>query len=194
MAAIRDLRRSISQIEPKLDAVTVEVNLLQTDFGKILEKVKVTETHIEGLLSVTKRLEEHVRSLMKQTLEGDIVRLEAVAENLVQKYALATQHRLYDFGEKASRLLAWLQRVDRECSWVRGITSREGVLQTSSAGIANTFVTYYEDLYAFETRMTWEDCTDFLKDVPLQQLSGEETEVLEVELTEEELVAALRGL
>ncbi|KAJ1152970.1 hypothetical protein NDU88_005743 [Pleurodeles waltl] len=41
MVAIQDLWGWISTIEPKLDAVTVEVKLLQADFGKISEKVKV---------------------------------------------------------------------------------------------------------------------------------------------------------
>ncbi|KAJ1143235.1 hypothetical protein NDU88_009546 [Pleurodeles waltl] len=54
MAAIQDLRGSISPIEPKLDAVTLEVNLLRADFGNISEKVVVAEIHIEGLLSTTK--------------------------------------------------------------------------------------------------------------------------------------------
>ncbi|KAJ1189978.1 hypothetical protein NDU88_006719 [Pleurodeles waltl] len=67
MVAIRGLRGSISLIDPKLDAVTVEVILLQAYFGKISEKVKVVETHIEGLLLVTKRLEEQVWSLTKQS-------------------------------------------------------------------------------------------------------------------------------
>ncbi|KAJ1096625.1 hypothetical protein NDU88_001760 [Pleurodeles waltl] len=37
MAANRDLRGSIPPMEPKLDAVMVEVNLLRADFGKISE-------------------------------------------------------------------------------------------------------------------------------------------------------------
>ncbi|KAJ1087645.1 hypothetical protein NDU88_000812 [Pleurodeles waltl] len=57
MAAIQDLRGSITPLEPKLDAVTFDVNLLMADFGKISKKVEVAETHIERLLSTTKRLE-----------------------------------------------------------------------------------------------------------------------------------------
>ncbi|KAJ1082196.1 hypothetical protein NDU88_002364 [Pleurodeles waltl] len=54
MAAIQDLQGLVSPIEPKLDAVTLEVNLLREDFGNISEKVAVAETHFEGLLSTTK--------------------------------------------------------------------------------------------------------------------------------------------
>ncbi|KAJ1207156.1 hypothetical protein NDU88_002548 [Pleurodeles waltl] len=108
------------------------------------------------------------------------------------------QHRFYDVWEKASRLLAWLQHRDRdrdrERSWVPGITSRKGVLQTSSTGTADTFATYYEAVYASETKMTLEVCFNFLRDVSVRQFSGEGREALEVELTEEELVTALQGL
>ncbi|KAJ1155517.1 hypothetical protein NDU88_008247 [Pleurodeles waltl] len=43
MAAIQDLKGTI---EPKLDAVTEDITLLQTDFKKITEKVTAAESHI----------------------------------------------------------------------------------------------------------------------------------------------------
>ncbi|KAJ1096307.1 hypothetical protein NDU88_001450 [Pleurodeles waltl] len=46
MAAIEVLN---GMIEPKLDTVTVDVNLLQVDFMKIAEKVTVAEMQINGL-------------------------------------------------------------------------------------------------------------------------------------------------
>ncbi|KAJ1135146.1 hypothetical protein NDU88_001591 [Pleurodeles waltl] len=42
--------------------------------------------------------------------------------------------------------------------------------------------------------MSEEDYADLLKDVPLRQLTEEEGEVLEAELTEEELLEALQGI
>ncbi|KAJ1179468.1 hypothetical protein NDU88_004702 [Pleurodeles waltl] len=63
MAAIQDLQGSILPIEPKMNAVTLEVSLFRADFGNISEKVAAAGTHIEGLLSAMKRLEEQVVSL-----------------------------------------------------------------------------------------------------------------------------------
>ncbi|KAJ1198082.1 hypothetical protein NDU88_001926 [Pleurodeles waltl] len=69
MAAIQELRGSVSPQEPKLDMVTVKVNLLRATFGNISQKVMVDETHIEGLLSTTKHPEERICSLTTQSLE-----------------------------------------------------------------------------------------------------------------------------
>ncbi|KAJ1210184.1 hypothetical protein NDU88_005552 [Pleurodeles waltl] len=42
--------------------------------------------------------------------------------------------------------------------------------------------------------MTYEDCTDFLTDILLQVLSLDDREMLEADLSEEELMHALRKL
>ncbi|KAJ1093560.1 hypothetical protein NDU88_006660 [Pleurodeles waltl] len=55
MAAIQDLCGSL---EPKLDTVTVDVNLLRTDLKKVTEKVTNAETDIARLQSTSKRLED----------------------------------------------------------------------------------------------------------------------------------------
>ncbi|KAJ1117173.1 hypothetical protein NDU88_005373 [Pleurodeles waltl] len=67
MAAIQDLQDSFAPLEPKLDAVQIDVNLVKADMSKIATKVAVAETHIDGLLATTKRLEEQVRSLTKKS-------------------------------------------------------------------------------------------------------------------------------
>ncbi|KAJ1132487.1 hypothetical protein NDU88_010796 [Pleurodeles waltl] len=114
-----------------------------------------------------------------------------MAENQVRKHALATECRLYDVEEKANKLLAWLERIERERSWVLIVHWKDGILQTMSAAIAGTFATYYEGLYASHTSMSGPKCADFLNDVPLQQLTEEEREGLEANLTEEELLGAI---
>ncbi|KAJ1083738.1 hypothetical protein NDU88_003893 [Pleurodeles waltl] len=69
MAAIQDIRGSISPWQPKLDVVEINVNLLRTEMGKISEKVAMAEAHIVGLMATTKLLEEQVRSLTKKSSE-----------------------------------------------------------------------------------------------------------------------------
>ncbi|KAJ1121694.1 hypothetical protein NDU88_000213 [Pleurodeles waltl] len=67
MAAIQDLWASIAPLEPKLDTVQIDVNLLRADMGKISAKVAAAETHIDVLQATIKRLEEQVRSLTKKS-------------------------------------------------------------------------------------------------------------------------------
>ncbi|KAJ1158341.1 hypothetical protein NDU88_011032 [Pleurodeles waltl] len=63
MAAISDLKQTL---EPKLDAVTIDVSLLRLNLQKMADKVNKAETHIQALQSSSKRLEEHVQLLTKQ--------------------------------------------------------------------------------------------------------------------------------
>ncbi|KAJ1160191.1 hypothetical protein NDU88_000693 [Pleurodeles waltl] len=63
MASIWDLKNSL---EPKLDAVTVDVNLLRDDLHKMSEKVKSGESYINLLHSTSKKLGEQVQYLTKQ--------------------------------------------------------------------------------------------------------------------------------
>ncbi|KAJ1142285.1 hypothetical protein NDU88_008612 [Pleurodeles waltl] len=63
MVAIQDLKNSL---EPKLDAVTVDVKLLRADFCKMSEKVTSAELHINLLQSTSKKLEDQFQYLTKQ--------------------------------------------------------------------------------------------------------------------------------
>ncbi|KAJ1176444.1 hypothetical protein NDU88_001724 [Pleurodeles waltl] len=70
MVSIQDLRGSL---EPKLDAVMVDVNLLRVDLKKVLEKVTNAETDIARLQSTSKRLEDQaniLREAFKTVLRG----------------------------------------------------------------------------------------------------------------------------
>ncbi|KAJ1155947.1 hypothetical protein NDU88_008672 [Pleurodeles waltl] len=72
MAAIPDLH---SSLEPKLDAVTVDVNLLFADLEKVTEKVINGETDIAQLQSTSRRIEDQVQFLTTEH-EKIMARLE----------------------------------------------------------------------------------------------------------------------
>ncbi|KAJ1202179.1 hypothetical protein NDU88_005980 [Pleurodeles waltl] len=107
-------------------------------------------------------------------------------------YALL--RRLYDVGDKAGRLLAWLDKRDQERSWVRTIRNKEGTDCESSESKVEVFAVYYEDVYTSASWMTEEDCTDLLRDIKLPSLSESERQDLEADLMEDEVADAMRGL
>ncbi|KAJ1205559.1 hypothetical protein NDU88_000987 [Pleurodeles waltl] len=61
---------------------------------------------------------------------------KVLVENQTQTYSLATQRHLYDVGEKASKLLALLDRRNGERSWVLVIHDGSGTLHIANAAIA----------------------------------------------------------
>ncbi|KAJ1102247.1 hypothetical protein NDU88_007299 [Pleurodeles waltl] len=63
MKAIQSLKGTI---ESKIDALTIDVNLLRADLRKVTDKVTTAESKINRLQAVTKRLENQVQELTKQ--------------------------------------------------------------------------------------------------------------------------------
>ncbi|KAJ1138525.1 hypothetical protein NDU88_004906 [Pleurodeles waltl] len=63
MAAIQDLKTSL---EPKLDAITIDVTLLRADLHKMSNKVTSAELHINLLQSTSKKLGQQIQSLTHQ--------------------------------------------------------------------------------------------------------------------------------
>lgn len=71
--SLKDIMKEIKTfrgtLEPKLDSVTEEVNLLRADFRKMSEKISTAEAGLGTLEAKTKRLEEQVLTLTKQQAE-----------------------------------------------------------------------------------------------------------------------------
>ncbi|KAJ1113895.1 hypothetical protein NDU88_002135 [Pleurodeles waltl] len=90
--------------------------------------------------------------------------LRDLAENKARLCALATQRRLYVVGDKANKLIAWLERRDRGRNWF--ITQRRrGGTHTTGEAIADAFATYYEQLYKYLSIHIEEECVDLLRDI-----------------------------
>ncbi|KAJ1103865.1 hypothetical protein NDU88_001286 [Pleurodeles waltl] len=135
----------------------------------------------------------HWTAHTEQTNQRDPL-LRALAEQHARAHALVTWRRLYDVGDKADKLLAWLDGWDRERSWVRQVKSGDGTKCGTNELIAEAFAVYYEEVCASMTLMTEEDCADLFRDIPHPELSVEKRNELDAELTEEEEVTeALRG-
>ncbi|KAJ1192789.1 hypothetical protein NDU88_002095 [Pleurodeles waltl] len=57
---MEDIQSQRGTIEPKIAAVTIDVNLLRAELRKVMDKVTTAESHINGLQEVAKRLENQV--------------------------------------------------------------------------------------------------------------------------------------
>ncbi|KAJ1165628.1 hypothetical protein NDU88_006047 [Pleurodeles waltl] len=117
-----------------------------------------------------------------------------LADNKARAYALATQRCLYDVGDKANKLTAWLAGRDRGRNWVVAVRDETGKTCMTSGDIAKAFAEYYERLYESRAKLLGVDCADLLKDVSLQALSMEDRGELKEELSEEEVGQAIQEL
>ncbi|KAJ1104072.1 hypothetical protein NDU88_001487 [Pleurodeles waltl] len=69
MDIIQALRNNI---ELKIDAVMLDVNLLHVDLRKVTDKVTAAKGQIKGLQAVNKQLEKQVRDLTKKQTEMEL--------------------------------------------------------------------------------------------------------------------------
>lgn len=115
-------------------------------------------------------------------------------DHQARAYALASQRKLYDLGDKANRVIAWLEKRDRERRWVPELVNSEGKLCVTGADIAETFAQYYEGIYQPQMGKGLEDCLAFLKDVAMPRLTTEDAEILDSDITIEEVETAISNL
>ncbi|KAJ1188315.1 hypothetical protein NDU88_005076 [Pleurodeles waltl] len=120
--------------------------------------------------------------------------LRDLVGNKARAYVLVIQGHLYNVGDKANKLVAWLTGRDRGKDWVGTIRDKTGETHTTSEDIAKTFAQYYERLDESRATFLDKDCTDLLRDVTLQVLSSEDQGELEEDLSEEEIGQAIQEL
>ncbi|KAJ1176807.1 hypothetical protein NDU88_002074 [Pleurodeles waltl] len=118
----------------------------------------------------------HQLRLRQQELRGS-------ADGRMRAHGLATQRRLYDVGDKANKLIVWLERRDRGRIWV--VTLRDAVGQEcrTSGDITEAFAEYYKWLYESRVEYTGVECADLLEDVSVRTLTLEDHDGLEEELS-----------
>ncbi|KAJ1187359.1 hypothetical protein NDU88_004135 [Pleurodeles waltl] len=67
-----DIQVLRNNIEQKIDAVMLDVNLLHVDLCKVIDKVTAAEGQINGLQAVNKQLEKQVQDLTKKQTEMEV--------------------------------------------------------------------------------------------------------------------------
>lgn len=107
---------------------------------------------------------------------------------------LATRSRIYQWGDKSSKLLHRLCQGTRGSPALPGILGTDGQRIRNPSAIADSFAQYYATLYAPGEAQTPAMIGRFLDDLPPKTLSDALREQLEAPLSQEELCAALGEL
>ncbi|KAJ1129438.1 hypothetical protein NDU88_007808 [Pleurodeles waltl] len=113
--------------------------------------------------------------------------LRDLAGSRARAHALATQRHLYDVGDKANKLIVWLERRDRGRTWQVIVPEAAGQAYKTVGDIAEAFAEDYEQVYKSRVEFTRVECAELLEDVSLWTLAPEDCNALEEELSEEEV-------
>lgn len=106
-----------------------------------------------------------------------------------------TQHKIYEAGDKAGKLLAWLGKAERATKWVATIKITPHREITDPLQITEAFAEHFSQLYHSTMTDTITECLHFLQDIKLPLLNSDVRAELESSLTAEEIgngIAALK--
>ncbi|KAJ1160381.1 hypothetical protein NDU88_000883 [Pleurodeles waltl] len=133
---------------------------------------------------------QELKKLMNQTRVG--IQYSNPRE-VCQQYLLRSK-RLYEAGNKASKLLAWLTKKERSDSHIKEIRTAKGKLLRDSEEIMEKMAAQMEDFYKSHITILKTEIDSFLHDWPMKRLSAQHTADLEEEITKEEISVALGQL
>lgn len=152
-------------------------------------------THLEEqILNLERQLLEHDSEDTRHNLKIKTTELSDLARDAAKTYHRATLSKLYDVGDKAGKLLAWLDKRSQAQRLVVEFTTDSGSHLTDPQDIADEFGRYYQQLYASSTPHTEEEAASLLSGIPLPTLTADEYTDLEADITEVEVEKAIRDL
>ncbi|KAJ1115121.1 hypothetical protein NDU88_003347 [Pleurodeles waltl] len=114
-----------------------------------------------------------------------------LAQEKAKQQMMASLHPLYETGDKAGKVLAWLGRREQESQWVHSLVDPVGNRCKTDAQIVHIFARYYKQLYAARSLCDSSMITTYLASNHNPTLGVEEWETLEEEMMLPEVLAAI---
>lgn len=134
--------------------------------------------------TVTEAKVEYIKNPNPETyrtwMEG-VYQLDLVIVEKTQKKLLYQTQRIFEFGDKNSRLLAYLAHSQKAPASIADTQKRLCTLQPD---IADAFIAFYSDLYSSRVNYGEEAVWDYLVPIPLLELSGEAAKELSIMVDE----------
>ena len=118
----------------------------------------------------------HTQTLIKQ-----------ICTDEARKAWSTTQRRIYQWGDKCSKTLQWLCARRRHEAVLSHICLDSGELAVEDKQKANTFAACYNRLYELNAPPMTHNLPEFFRDLPFKRLSDAQREMLEREVTVEEM-------
>ncbi|KAJ1120799.1 hypothetical protein NDU88_008948 [Pleurodeles waltl] len=138
----------------------------------------------------TTQLTQDIKKQMKQKREE----YNIVPRDKVRQQYLKQSKLLYEAGNKAGKLLAWLGKKELSNYLIREIWTAKEELIRDPKEIMEEMAAQMEDFYKSHMTIPEAEIDSFLIDCPMRCLSPQQTADLEEEITEEEKLAALGQL
>lgn len=120
--------------------------------------------------------------------------LSLLRVELTQKSMLDSAQRVFEFGDKNGKLLAWLARGRNSMTHIGRVKAIDGRLLTTPMDINARFLELYQNLYASRARFRGEELLQYLERIPFPSLMDEKREELDRDISLEEVQEALGAM
>lgn len=129
-----------------------------------------------------------LRELTQQKYKYNIILSQKIDFSLFR-----TRQTYFESGDKAGKLLA--NSKHKECSSIiPSVRSSRGDIFTAATDINKTFKEFYIDLYKSVSSSTDEDSSRFLEPLDLPKHSNEQKQLLDSDITLEEVMEVIKAL
>ncbi|XP_073465156.1 NACHT, LRR and PYD domains-containing protein 3-like [Aquarana catesbeiana] len=110
------------------------------------------------------------------------------------KQKLFSRQRVFEQGERAGKLLAYLAHQDSRPPVVVSLMDAQDTPITDPSSVAAAFRSYHANLYSSQVTVTVQETQAFLQNIPFHRLSETQVTDLEALLTKDEIALAIASL
>lgn len=162
--------------------------------GSKSKKAQQERVHLECKI---KTLQDKVFKETNPSLENELLILRAEYDKLSSVRAASSLLRLnqtfYEQGDKSVKLLAWqIKQLEGKTPITKIISNEQVTIDPSE--INNIFKHYYKDLYDAGDEAGSQQQGGFLEDLTVPRVSDEHRQMMDLELTKEEIEHAINSM
>lgn len=162
--------------------------------GSISKKAREERVQLEHKIKI---IQEKVYAGSNPQLENDLLILRAEYDKMSATRAASSLLRLkqtfYEQGDKSGKLLAWqIKQLETKTPITSIITNGQVVVDPIE--INDAFRDYYKELYDTKNEINLQTLNRFLDELPVPSIPNEYKEILESEISQEEIGQAIDSM
>lgn len=145
------------------------------------------------ILSLETQLKRHMSSDLLRELTNLKYQYNNILSEKMEFILFKARQTYFESGDKAGKLLAHYIKQKELAATIPAIRSPSGETLTATKDINRTFKEFYMDLYSSTFSSTEEDMQAFLEPLGLPRLSESERELLDADITVEEIIEVIKA-
>lgn len=187
---------SVSSVGLAWDALKAVIRGRVIQYASFYKKLK--EKEISELENNIKKAETKMKRHTTPSGLRELTQLKYRYNNILSQkmefLLFRARQTYFESGDKAGKLLANYIKHKESSTIIAAVRAPGGEFFTAATDINKQFKDFYIDLYKSTSSSTNEEISDFLEPLDLPQLSSEQKEFLDLDITLEEIMEVIKAL